>query len=410
MNNINFKLSKRELIVLAPAWPNLTGGYGIAIRSSLLLYLECFEKVHFICVTDEPFNDTASWPCSRVEWTHIPITTRAMWMRFLQSLLRVHPAITVRYASAHREVIRTVQHIISKSITSPCLIFEDIPIACFLSDIAKKFPDMTLAIRSHDMTVKAYGPLGLVGSPIHRMAWRFETIKIRHFEKDVCERVDKVWAISQNDVKEYDKCLSIKTDGVIDICMDIERYQNVAQGDIKTVVNVGTADLRKGKGLMNFIQYVWPKVRAQIPKARFVLAGRNTEIFTDEANGIKGLGFINDDRFILEKGLIFVNPQIIGAGVQLKSIVAMLAGKALVSTPICTEGIKGKNGQHFIIAESNEEMISQIVSLMRDAKRTRLIGQQAKELAARTYNPSRFINENKHLLNAFLLKTPKKKR
>jgi glycosyltransferase involved in cell wall biosynthesis len=328
-----------------------------------------------------------------------------MWVRFLRSLAGVLPAITVRYACARREVMRVVFRAVRKYGENPYLIFEDIPMACFLPDIVRAFPQMPLALRSHDMLDKAYGPLARVGSPIQRMAWRYESIRMRRFEKDVCERVDKFWAISREDVDEYAKRLSVHPDGVVGVCVDVERYRDVPLGDAKTVVNVGTADLRKGNSLVHFIRRVWPEVRAQIPEARLVLAGRGTERFADARIGVEGLGFVDDDRDVLEKGIIFVNPQNFAAGVQLKSIVAMLAGRALISTPMCVEGVEGRNGQHFIVAESSEEIATQIISLMRDSEHARRIGQQARELAAKTYYTKRFIEDSMPLLEDFIRKT-----
>lgn len=396
-----------DVIVLAPAWPDDTGGYGIAMRASLLLYLECFSKVHFVCISDQPFEDAESWPGDRIEWTHVTIPDKPKWVRFLRSLAGVLPAITIRYAYVRREVMRAVCGAVRKSAENPRLIVEDIPMACFLSNVVREFPKMPVAIRSHNMTEKAFESLCYVGSPFHRLSWRLELAKIRRFEKEVCERVDRIWTISLDDADEYAKRLSVQPDGVIGVCMDVERYRDVVPGNAKTVVNVGTADLRKGKGLIDFIRWVWPDVRAQIPEVRLVLAGRGTERFANAGLGVEGLGFVDDDRDVLGQGLICVNPQQIGAGVQLKSIVAMLAGKALVSTSMGVEGVEGEDSEHFVVAKPIDEMASQIVSLMRDSERACRIGQKARELAVQTYDTKRFIENSRPLLDAFICKSVK---
>ena len=400
-------VNKAEVIIIAPAWPNNTGGYGIAMRASLLLYLAYFSKVHFICISDQPFDDAKAWPADRIEWTHIPIENSPIWARFLRSLAGFLPAVTVRYSRARKDVMRSMHSVVDESAETPYLIIEDVPTACLMRDIVHKFSEITVAVRSHNMTEKAYGYLCNVGTTIHRLAWRLEISRIKRYEKNVCEQVDRFWTISREDSDEYIKRLSVQPDGVIGICMDTERYQDVGMGDAKTVVNVGTADLRKGKGLSTFIQRVWPKVRAQVSDARFVLAGRRTERFADADLNVEGLGFVEDDRDVLGQGLIFVNPQQMGTGVQLKSIVAMLAGKALVSTPTGVEGIEGRNGEHFIAVEPFDEMASRIVFLIRNSEHTRRIGQQARELATKTYSAKRFIKDKSPLLDAFARKASK---
>ena len=400
-------LAQREVIILAPAWPSCTGGYGIAMRASLLLYLEYFSAVHFICVSDQPFEDANAWPGDRIRWTHIPISNMPKYLRFLLSLAGLLPAITIRYVSAHREVMRGVRSAVLKSEEAPCLILEDIPMAGFLPRIAREFPDMPVAIRSHNMAEKAFEHFCHVGSPWQCLAWRLELARIRRFEKAVCEKVDRVWAISRDDADEYARRFSVEPDGVLGVCLNIARYQNVEPGNEETVVYVGRTDLRKGKGLIDLIRYVWPVVRAQIPKARLILAGRGTERFSDVELGIEALGFVDDDRSVLGQGVIFVNPQQIGSGVQLKTIVAMLAGKSLVSLPMGVEGVDGKNGEHFTVVESIDVMAAHIVSLMQDPERARYIGRTARKLAADTYTTKWFLEETMPLLDAFVHKSTK---
>ena len=74
-----------DVIVLAPAWPDDTGGYGISMRASLLLYLEYFSKVHFVCISAQPFEDAEPWPGDRIEWTHVTITDKPKWVREVSS-------------------------------------------------------------------------------------------------------------------------------------------------------------------------------------------------------------------------------------------------------------------------------------------------------------------------------------
>ena len=396
--------SHNEAIVLAPAWPSKTGGYGIALHASLLLYLEHFSVVHFICISDRAFN-AETWPADRIKWTQIPIIAKPKWLRFFISLFGVLPAITARYALARQEVMHAVHCIFEKRIENPHIIIEDIPMACFLPDISRDFPDVPIGIRSHNMTEKAFEGFCHVGSPFHRLAWRLELPKIRHFEKSIFEIADSVWGISKNDVDEYSNRFSCKLDGVLGVCLDGSHYQKVGPGKDKTVVHVGTADMRKGKGLEHFIRRVWPTVRSEVPGARLILAGRGTQQFTNTDLGVEGLGFVADDRDVLGKGRIFVNPQQIGSGVQLKSIVAMLAGKSLVSTSLGVEGVKGKRGEHFEVADSPEEMGRQIISLMRDFERASRIGRLGRDLAMKIYSTEWFLEESRPLLDSFVRKS-----
>ncbi len=401
---------RREVVVLAPAWPGGTRGADIALRASLLLYLKHFFLVHYICISDQPFDGADQWPEDRVRWIHASTANSPKWLRFLQSLAGVHPAVAVRYARARRAVMHAVRDIIRRSPESPFLIVEDIPTACLVRCISREFPEIPVAIRSFNIIAKGFEPLCHVGSIVQRLCWRLELMRVRRFEKSVCEAADKFWAISRDDARDYADRLSVRTDGIVGICMDVDRYADVPAGDAKTVVHVGTADLRKGKGLTNFVAEVWPQVRARVADARLVLAGRGTECYADPRLGIEGLGFVDDDRDVLKRGRIFVNTQQIGAGVQLKSIVAMLAGKALVSTPMAAEGIDGEDGEHFVVAKSADQTASRIADLILDTKRTSRIARNARKLGADVYDTASFMRAASPVLDAFINDSPKCRR
>lgn len=389
---------KKVAVIISPSWPNITGGYGLAVRSSLLVYERFFDKIYFICLANSQYAPLEEFARSSIEWVHVAVKDSALWWRFLQSLVLGKPAISIRYYLQHDEVMCLVRSTLERCPKSSAVIFEDIPAAVFLSEIADAFPGVRTAIRSHNLTVKAFEPLCRVGSAVRRFAWRYEVGRIADFEKAACKRANSVWAISGDDAAGYGKVLAIKVDGVMGVCLDVWRYIDVPFGDSRTVVCVGTADLRKGSSLTAFVSEVWPVVRGELPDAQLVLAGKGTEVYTDFNAGIQGRGFVQDDRDILGLGQIFINPQVIGSGIQLKSIVAMLAGKVLISTRLGVEGIDGSVGSDFLVAEDNCEMAATIVRLMMDSEMACRVGKHARALGVRKYEGEAYVAESLPLL------------
>jgi glycosyltransferase involved in cell wall biosynthesis len=400
--------TKPELVLLAPSWPGLSNGYGIAISSSLRLYLESFSKIHFICITEDPFTEADQWPDGRIRWIHTPIQRRNLGARFLISILKSKPAITIRYLQARKAVLGAIQTAMTQSHAPKAFIVEDIPTAAYLPDLARRWPDTPCAVRSHNMTEMAFERFRKLGSLPRRVAWSLELARIRRFERDVFRRADVVWAISEEDNSAYLNRMGVQADGILGVCMDVDRYANVGASELMNIVHVGSADLRKGRGLHDFIANVWPIIRAQEQDARLILAGGGTQSFADPARGIEGLGFVEDERDVLERGLLFLNPQHIGSGIQLKSIVAMLAGKVLVSTPMGAQGIEGEAGTHFVVAESPEAMAADILSLIQDPAQAKHIALSGRELAVSFYRPQRFLDAKKSMLSAFVERITKK--
>ena len=253
-----------------------------------------------------------------------------------------------------------------------------------LKPVRKQFPEIKVAVNSHDLLSRSFGTLARQGTLFKRLPWKIELARIKRFERNACHGADVYWTITQNDAEEYRRIFSFRVDGVFSRGVDDSGYHSVSKGQPNVVVHVGTADLRKGTGLQHFVNNAWPVVRARVPEARLVLAGRGTERFSDSGAGIEGLGFVGDDRDVLGQGMIFLNSQNIGAGLQFKSIIAMLAGKALVSTSIGIEGIEGNDGEHFFVADAPEDMATRIVSLMNDPALAERTGERARSLMLQT--------------------------
>ena len=379
----------KELVVLAYDWPGNQGGYRMSCKSCLLAYLQVFQKVHFICISDKPFPDTDQWRNSNINWVYVPTVTRPLWLRFVSSLISPLPAITMRYMRMSRQVMSEMFDIVADCQSKKgklYVVIQAIPMGVFLKKIRKSFPNVSIAVSSHDLCVQAFKRFAHEGSLLTKLAWKIELAKIKTFERNVCLSADKFWTITNAEAKEYEKQLCVKADGVFYRGVDTERYASTLSGNPKVVVHVGSADLRKGLGLSNFVERVWPQVKNRIPEAKLVLAGRFTDRFTNTQLGIEGLGFIQDDIEVLNRGMIFLNCQTHGAGLQFKSIIAMLAGKTLLTTSMGIEGIEGNDGEHFFVADTPDSMTERIVALMNDTELCERVAQAGRILTLRIRN------------------------
>jgi glycosyltransferase involved in cell wall biosynthesis len=395
------KLSKKEVIVLAGAWPGISSGARIAVSSVLTLSYDCFDRAHFISVSDSDVDEDAKRTLLD-EWFHIPIKRPHLWRRFLKSVLSTEPASIVRFRPAKRQVLRRIDNILNFATGRVFVIIEDSPLAFLLPDLQKRYNNIPTAIRTYDVLSKAFEDMRLIGPLVNRLAWRYELAKLRIYEKRILVRPTKHWTITQQDGRIFQQRLSIPSHGVLDVCMDVVRYKEVESDNLNTIVQVGTDGIRKWTGMVQFIDLAWPMIRSEVPSARLLVAGRNSERLTNSTNNIEGLGYVQDDREALRKGQIVINSQFSGSGLQLKSIVAMLAGKTLVSTQMGLDGVAGTNGKEFIAANSYEEMAQHIISLLKDPGRALKIGLAARKKASNFYNREVFYERARPLIYSFI--------
>ncbi len=182
------------------------------------------------------------------------------------------------------------------------------------------------------------------------------------------------------------------------VALDLGRYAAVPRGDARTVVHVGSADYRKRHGLRWLVERVWPRVRSREPDARLVLAGRGTDSFRDDVAGIEGLGYVDDDRDVLGLGPVFVNPQHVGSGVKVKSLIAMAAARCLVSTAKGIEGIEARPGRDCHVESDAASMAARLLRLVRHPAEVEAVAAAGRAFVARVHAPARVAEAGRALL------------
>jgi glycosyltransferase involved in cell wall biosynthesis len=64
-----------------------------------------------------------------------------------------------------------------------------------------------------------------------------------------------------------------------------------------------------------------------------------------------------------------------------KVLEALAAGKAVVASPLAAEGIDAVDGEHLLLAESDDELADAITRLLADPDARSSLGQRAREWA-----------------------------
>ncbi|CAH6868548.1 putative Glycosyltransferase [Vibrio chagasii] len=375
----------KTLVVFSGCWPSYRKGYEIACKSTLDLLADQYKNVIYFGPVDESWDDSKS-NYLNVNFVKVDFSRSSQMSRFFKSLCSLNPAITVRFWHTIHDVLSVLE---KKSAQEFDFLYEDIPTAYLLPKLKKHYPDSNHWLRSHNVVFHAFsGVPKAVGFPVS-ILWSYEVWRIRRFEEKVAKLATSFFAISQDDKLVYERN-GISVHGVVDVSMNSNASRVVVPCEAKSVVFVGTADLRKGSALNDFLRYCWPLVKEKESEAIFIAGGNGTNSFHEPERGIHGLGFIDSEDDVLRKGQIFVNPQTLGSGVKLKSISAMFAGKTLVTTSVGIEGIPATKGKHYILADNWKDMADQIVSLMRSSDKSYSMGKNSQKWAKDYYSLSQF--------------------
>ncbi len=109
-----------------------------------------------------------------------------------------------------------------------------------------------------------------------------------------------------------------------------------------------------------FVDQVFPKVRAEEPRARLIVIGSDPppRHSLPDAEAIELIGFVEDVREPLARYAVFVCPILSGSGVRVKLLEAFAAGIPVVSTRLGAEGLAANDGEICALADDPDEFAS----------------------------------------------------
>jgi len=149
----------------------------------------------------------------------------------------------------------------------------------------------------------------------------------------------------------------------------------------------GTSSRRNVVALRQFVQRIYPSVRARLPGVELLVAGN----FTPEAQGLfRGVpslrftGPVDDIRPFFNECDIFVAPFQAAHGSKLKIAQAMAMGMPIVSTARGVRGFELLDGQSVLVAQSDQEFAGKIVTLAQDSEQREQLSKAAREVALAT--------------------------
>lgn len=400
---------ENNLLVIASGVPGDKTGYEMALFTSLAAYCEVFDNIHYISLRPGVQTPKLSANAVNVNFHHVEVPQRSIRSRFLRSLTGKTPACVLRFTtgSLMKQLRSTLASMSSNGFTPTHVIYEDIPVAYLAASIQDLHPDIKSAIRSHNVLQNCFRGMEHTGGVIEKSAWHWELSRIRRFENALIHSIPTLWSITEEDMHDYQRLYGCNVDGVFGVGIDTSRYRHVSPGEDHVVLHIGNLDARRSPSMRYFLETEWSKVRAQVPEARLLLAGKNSEQFTEQSLGVVGCGEVASDVQFLSRGRVFINTQEVGSGVKLKSLVAMAAGKALVSTANGVLGIPAAHETHLLKTDTVCGMAEHIVPLLLRRNVTDNLAKAAQALVAEHYGLDLVARRTIPLLAAWKSSGPK---
>ena len=215
-----------------------------------------------------------------------------------------------------------------------------------------------------------------------------EERKVYWYEKKLLVSSDGFSAISDNDSKLFKEVYGLQANSVVGAGVDCDKYTpSNSVGSKLDLIHIGSVtDFTKREGLEWFVKEVLPLLRRSYSDLKLHLVGRGSERESFSIPGVVQHGFVDNDLEYFHSASIFVAPQFSGSGVRLKILNAMASGKAVVCTPLACEGIDVVDRKSIVLANTKDEFVNSIESLLKNQELVEDIGRSARELVSKKYS------------------------
>jgi glycosyltransferase involved in cell wall biosynthesis len=334
--------------------------------------------------------------CSRIET--VPFPQRATSQRLRELALSSQPDLANRLRSA--EFRYRIQSLLAQT-RFDLIQFEGLEMATYLpltQDSGAK-----LCYDAHNAEYALQKGIFEVdlSSPLRWPSAAYSLIqsnRIARFERLVCQQVDCVIAVSDEDADTLRRLcphvrLSVIPNGIFADAYD-ETGESLDLG--KNVLTfTGKMDYRPNvDAMLWFTGSIFPQVQKRVRDARLYIVGQKPhprlESLREKPN-IEITGWVPEIRPFLHATSVYVAPLRMGSGTRLKILEAMAAGCAVVATTLAAAGLPQAVKNALLIADSESDMSEAIVALLQDETRRKTLGSAAQVAIKQHYDWSLLI-------------------
>lgn len=227
-------------------------------------------------------------------------------------------------------------------------------------------------------------------NPLKKAFLRTQWRKFRRFETEAFRQAARVVAVSEEDAGLIRSDFGQPNVDVVDNGIDRSYFENVhGERDATRVLFLGALDWRPNLDAVGLLlDKIFPRVRAQEPKAKLVIVGRRPPADLIERAQMPGVELhadVPDVRVFLASCGVMAVPLRIGGGSRLKILEALACGMPVVASRVGAEGLLLKPGEDYVRAEE-DAMADALVSAIREPVLMRAMAERGRRLVLDTYD------------------------
>lgn len=259
-------------------------------------------------------------------------------------------------------------------------------------NVIKKYSTAKCILRAHNVETLVWERLAKGEKNIAKK-WYINLLakKLKRYEQSAFNLFDGIIAFTQED-KILLQQMGCKVDiEIIPICIDTKKFDiKFDTGQKIKLFHLGGMDWRPNlEAIQWWLQNVYPLCKKEMPQIELHLAGKHMpkDIFdmADNRTLFVYNKIVTVKEFMADKQIMIV-PLLSGGGMRVKIIEGLAAGRVVISTSIGAEGIAAIPEKEILIANTPQEFIVQLNSIVDDKLRMQNISKAAKEKADKLYD------------------------
>ena len=223
-------------------------------------------------------------------------------------------------------------------------------------------------------------------------AWSWlQARRIARFERSVCEQVSGTLAVSAEDATALRALAPQRQVRVVPNGIFISDYDAVPKQPVNAVPTLaftGKMDYRPNvDAMLWFCAKVLPLVQQHSPDCRLNIVGQSPHSSLqqlDASRHITVTGRVERIQPWLHGCDVYVAPLRMGSGTRLKILEAMASGCAIVASSLAAAGLPAALKETLLVANSEADMATGIISLLEDPPRRKDMGSAARAAVCET--------------------------
>ncbi|MBS7044847.1 MAG: glycosyltransferase [Eubacterium sp.] len=374
------------------------------------------NSVDLLCFSENSENDSGNVQklkniCNDVQFIEHKLTTKSnikyMMAVAFRSLFSKYPFGIYKYES------KQMRDVIAKKIKEndyDIIYFDHLQMYKYFNSFDRKNVKFVLDQHNSESEI-VYRTYQNSNNFLKKIFLTIEYNKIRKFEKKALSDVDKIYALSENDVESMKHLnVNLKNFSVIPIGVIDNGIINKKEDKNKklTLMFIGTLTWNpNNQGILWFVRNVIPKLNESGIEYDLYIVGKNPsdelKELCESYNNIFVTGYVNDVDEMYVKSDVMVVPLFVGSGQRVKIIESFSKGIPVISTSIGAEGLDCITDYNVVIADTDIEFVDSLRKMSDETFRKK-IASNARKTFEEKYSLEAYISAFNDSFKAMILK------